>query len=246
MEGGIQRPITKPKKDWRRCAYCDARRTTVDHVPPRGIFGDLESPNVNLLTVPACADCNNPETKDDVYFRDAVYVLAVAKETAVPLTVRAAVARSLRHASHEYVTPIGEFLRSAVPAWGVFNDSPLIQQGKAIAIAWHRVRRTAGRIVRGLYWYHKGVRVPEDLEVSIIGDKERELFQLEQFNAFSELADASLRGERKTIVPGIFSYSIAPVEGDDRYAIFLLAFYESSIFLGIVALPCKPSVLVIP
>jgi hypothetical protein len=66
------------KRDRTLCAYCPAPATTSDHVPPHGIFGDLlkTDHSVQLVTVPSCAACNHPESRDDAYFRDAMFVAA--------------------------------------------------------------------------------------------------------------------------------------------------------------------------
>lgn len=46
------------------CGTCKA--TTRDHVPPKGIF---LPPRPNLITVPACHECNQGASKDDENFR---------------------------------------------------------------------------------------------------------------------------------------------------------------------------------
>jgi hypothetical protein len=45
------------------CAFCRKPASTRDHVPPKGLFGQpLPS---NLITVPACRDCNAGAGQDD-------------------------------------------------------------------------------------------------------------------------------------------------------------------------------------
>src|SRR5262245_2052117 len=53
------------------CAYCSAENPqTVDHVPPKLM---LEAPYPdNLVTVPACDDCNKKFMKNDEYTRTAI------------------------------------------------------------------------------------------------------------------------------------------------------------------------------
>jgi hypothetical protein len=53
------------------CAYCGAERPkTVDHVPPKLM---LEEPYpANLVTVPACEDCNKKFMKNDEYTRTVI------------------------------------------------------------------------------------------------------------------------------------------------------------------------------
>ena len=51
-----------------RCVYCSSDKgLTRDHVPPKCL---IRSPYpADLLTVPACADCNNRYSRDEEYFR---------------------------------------------------------------------------------------------------------------------------------------------------------------------------------
>src|SRR5947209_11672359 len=50
------------------CAICgrEVERVTNDHIPPKSMFGTKPS---NLITVPACLDCNGGSSADDEYFR---------------------------------------------------------------------------------------------------------------------------------------------------------------------------------
>ena len=49
------------------CTYCNSLATTIDHVPPSLIFPKPRP--ANIITVPACYDCNNSASLDDEYFR---------------------------------------------------------------------------------------------------------------------------------------------------------------------------------
>lgn len=50
------------------CAICgEQKKCTRDHVPPKGIF--LKPRLKNLVTVPACHDCNNGSSQNDERFR---------------------------------------------------------------------------------------------------------------------------------------------------------------------------------
>ncbi len=48
------------------CAYCGVREgTTADHIPPKVCF---PKPRPQLITVPACEECNNCFSKEDEEF----------------------------------------------------------------------------------------------------------------------------------------------------------------------------------
>lgn len=49
------------------CVYCGAANpTTMDHIPPKGIFPPPRS--ANLTTVPCCEECNRSFDKDESIF----------------------------------------------------------------------------------------------------------------------------------------------------------------------------------
>lgn len=52
------------------CYLCGNPSTTRDHIPPLGIFPKPRPDN--LITVPACGNCNAKTTLDDEYFRTVV------------------------------------------------------------------------------------------------------------------------------------------------------------------------------
>jgi hypothetical protein len=236
------------KRDRSLCAYCPAPATTSDHVPPRGIFGDLLNTDhsVQLVTVPSCAGCNHPESKDDTYFRDAMFVAAAMTVSGFPGAVRDSVRRSLDCAGGEFRTPIQTFMREARQTWGVVGDSSVLQNVQAVPIRWDRITRTVERTARGLYWHHRGARVPDEFDVTIVGDKERQAFRLFQIDVFRETAQASLGGTRRIVHGGVFMYSIAFASDDPRMAVLTLCFYRKVIFLAVIGPPEVPTVLTLP
>jgi len=64
--------MSKAAKNARdECIYCGARdNLTDDHVPPKALFPEPRPSD--LITVPACLQCNKSYEKDDEYFRIAV------------------------------------------------------------------------------------------------------------------------------------------------------------------------------
>lgn len=229
--------IEKPKRDRRFCAYCGEPKSTKDHVPPAGVFGDLldSDHSVNLITVPSCDGCNHPESKDDAHFRDALSIAASASPNElIPAAVRAAIRRSIEHAGNEFETPIRNFLRRAQEGWLALDGSMLLQRVKAIPVQWGRIRRTVERTARGLYWHHRGSRLPEGFDVTVIGDKERNTFGRFQMEIFCEVAGSALIGQKRIVHPDVFAYSIAFAHDDPRSAVILLCFYRWVIFMAII------------
>ena len=57
-------------KKSKACFYCGSLANTKDHVPSKNL---LESPFPhNLLTVPACSQCNNSFSFDEEYFLNVI------------------------------------------------------------------------------------------------------------------------------------------------------------------------------
>src|SRR5260221_14644580 len=92
-------PLTSERDDgslaMQKCAICATPSETLtrDHVPPRALFG--KSPSLNLITVPACAQCNREASCDDEYFR----MLAVewdASRISDPVGVTGSIIRSMQ------------------------------------------------------------------------------------------------------------------------------------------------------
>tara|TARA_Y100000296_G_scaffold35395_1_gene41028 strand:+ start:3045 stop:3677 length:633 start_codon:yes stop_codon:yes gene_type:complete len=52
------------------CVICSVKKaTTTEHIPPKGFFKGTEG---QFLTVPACTDCNNGNSKDDEALRNYI------------------------------------------------------------------------------------------------------------------------------------------------------------------------------
>src|SRR5713101_6317270 len=52
-----------------QCFLCESLADTRDHIPPRGFFPVVPD---NIVTVPACLQCNQSYSKDEEYFRTVV------------------------------------------------------------------------------------------------------------------------------------------------------------------------------
>jgi hypothetical protein len=144
------------------CAFC--RKTvdvaTADHVPPRGLFG--KNPNYNLITVPACRECNNSTSKDDEHFRflaldiEASDVPAAQQANEATLrAIRRPQARGLREAFYNTLQPV-ELLTPG----GLF-----VAETFTTRLNMRRLLRTVEKTIRGLFFHHRGYPVPEDYRV---------------------------------------------------------------------------------
>lgn len=144
------------------CTYCDSPATTVDHVPPRLIFPKPRP--ANLITVPACRDCNKNASMDDEYFRLVTALEEKSSEHPDSKELLPVIMRSLNRRqfqglqksfsssqfSCDIYTESGLFLKSAV-GYNVVRD---------------RLNAVFERITRGLFLNTFGRRLPLDTRVT--------------------------------------------------------------------------------
>jgi hypothetical protein len=139
----------------RMCVYCrKVKKTTDDHVPPKLL---LEKPfPSNLVTVPACRDCNQSFMKDDEYTRLLALDVRAANNAAAQSNL-SAILRSLQRPNAkgfaEYLANQGT--DSTILGVG---GSPM---GRVTEVNKRRVNATGSRIVRGLYFVELGRPMPE-------------------------------------------------------------------------------------
>jgi hypothetical protein len=128
------------------CAICGERvASTRDHVPPRGVFE--KPPPVNLITVPACAECNNGSSKDDELFK-AYLGLRVGDKA--PAGFQRNVRRTFdknRRLWRDVVTKLEPVTLLSATGLVVGKADRLLWDGK-------EHDRVIERIIRGLYFHH--------------------------------------------------------------------------------------------
>jgi hypothetical protein len=135
----------------RPCVYCGLeKKVTADHVPPKLLLSQ-PYPN-NLLTVPACRNCNASFQLDDEYTR---MVLSIDVRGAKHPDVRSnlpAIVRSLQRpnarAFADYLTS-----RMAETRTLAMNETPM---GHALEVDRKRINATGERMVRGLFFIEMG------------------------------------------------------------------------------------------
>jgi hypothetical protein len=139
------------------CIYCGAARaTTLDHVPPKAIFAT--PPPDNLITVPACDQCNRQWSQDDEYLRrvltlkESTYqhpavqgnLAAVLRAFQKPAKMKFARAFFRQVRPYDLRTPAGLCLGTR---WGFDVDLS-------------RLDRAITRVVRGLYYHERHDPLP--------------------------------------------------------------------------------------
>lgn len=133
------------------CAICgNEPASTVDHIPPKGIYPKPRDNDANLNTVPACSKCNNDASPEDEEFK--VFMGFSTGEfrqntDAVLDSMTGTVGHNRKIANQIFSTKTDVYaqLRGAV-----------VEPAVSVEFNGKRICDVFERIVRGLYWMEKG------------------------------------------------------------------------------------------
>jgi hypothetical protein len=151
--------VKSDKRSKSTCFLCGAPATTRDHIPPIGVFPSPR-PN-NLITVPACANCNRTTSLNDEYFR--LVVAAISQDS--PQSHVLLKERILPRARNNPAL-IVDLLKS-VQRMEFRNQQGLVQgQAPVLSFDAERIQVVIDKIVRGLFFKHTRRRLEEEYRVN--------------------------------------------------------------------------------
>ncbi len=225
------------------CVYCGTENpATRDHVPPRCIFPKPPPNDDDLITVPSCKKCQG-SSKDDEYFMCGALFAADGMIANGFLEVSDQDREIIERKKEEVYTRLARpgLNGLAFRILEEMQEVPVVTRGNLlIPNRTHlvsfpevdRVDRVAERIIRGLFYYEKGYRVPEthsvQAKVSQIGiDRERVDF-------FRGLYDDSPLANMRIIQEGVFAYGYWECSDDKDATIWLGDFYNVPLLTGII------------
>lgn len=199
-----------------QCVYCGSTKPlTRDHIIPKSLFSRPFP--ANLMTVPACFECNNRKSRDDEYLRDVLTLdlfgnqhpiashIFSTKVLAAQRRNSSEVVRTvlLHHRPEALYTRMGVYLGDAVSA--------PIDEARMIGIF--------TRIVRGLYYDARRQRIPDQY----VFDLRR--YHLWEFdNVWSLFSRLHVHGPKS--LGSIFSAAYVYAQEDAFSTWWLLLFYE--------------------
>ena len=131
------------------CVYCQSHKaTTRDHVPPRALF--LPPRPDNLITVPACCDCNNGASSYDERFASDLRI-AVQQTSKHPKT-KDMFDRVVK--TYERNKKLREEKISTIRDVDIFSSGGIFVEHGSV-VEWDIEARNSvlERTVRGLYWH---------------------------------------------------------------------------------------------
>jgi hypothetical protein len=143
------------------CAICGERDgTTRDHVPPKAIF-PKPRPN-NLVTVPACLECNNGASDNDDLFKVFLSLQAAGNNEIARRLFQEKTVRTLKR-NQSLLTLILEEAKELQ----IINNQGNIET--RTGVLWDSAAHDAvmERTIRGLYFHHSGSPIPIDTNLAV-------------------------------------------------------------------------------
>lgn len=144
------------------CCYCGKNlATTKDHIPPKGIFNKPRPSD--LITVPACRDCNSGASGFDEQFRTYLGMHVAWQRGESERLFKEGSLRSVRHNKRLFQT----IVQSLKPVDLLARSGIYI--GKGSLVLWDSEAHDAviTRIVRGLYFHHYGEILADNADIEV-------------------------------------------------------------------------------
>ena len=211
------------------CVYCGTRAVvTSDHVPPKCLFPP--DTRVNLITVDACAVCHDSYKLDDEYFRVTLSVRDDQPDGPAAQFLRDQTRKTLRH-------PEAGAFRDAIRAATIKvqrHSTAGIYLGEATAIRINasRIKRTAERMVRGMYGKFFGSPLPQTYELTVnLLDLQRDTSALKSPDVQELLALLGQHGKRRTFGQ-VLDVWYAKTDDDAHSSMWVIRLHGAFGFLG--------------
>lgn len=205
------------------CAICGEREaTTKDHVPPKAIFPKPRPSN--LITVPACHECNNGASDNDDLFKVYLSMHAADNNEIAKQLFQDKTYRTLKRNQNL----LGKIRRESKKL-NIVSDRGSIET--RTGVLWDSDAHDAviERIIRGLYFHHVGHPVPKDSDLSVQWLSKIPDELLPKLHLFNEVRIGNEQF--------IYKYVVYPE--DPRHSIWLFEFYGAHWASG-VTVPSSP------
>jgi len=216
----------KGKRKVKTCVYCgQLKEVTKDHVIPKCLFIKPYPPN--LISVPACDDCNNSKSLNDDYLRDILVTDNwVSKHPIAQQIFQQKMLSSQRQGSSVIAretiknSKLEPFYTSGGIYLGHFHATPIDDK---------RFEHIFETMVRGLFYDFQKERIPD----GYIFDLGRiHLWEFEQFKQMFE----SHKPKGK-VLGNVFSGGFTFAAEDAFTTMWLLIFYERIAFCAFMLNP---------
>ena len=212
------------------CAYCGAKATQRDHIPPRCLF---KKPRPDLITVPSCADCNQGASTDDEYLR---LVLSMRHDTHRHPDASKAWTKARRSLNRPQARGLRKETLDAVHTVNLQTESDLyIGKAGAINVDLPRTERVVERTMVGLYHHHRDQRLSDESEATAFaldGLPDSDIEIAEYFVRFYQFVS---KADLHAIGDDVFTYRMRFLEGRPEAGVFFCTFYGAVNYIGFFA-----------
>lgn len=216
--------VVNPPKEMlgqKLCVYCAKKSAeTLDHVPPKSFFPQPRPSN--LITVPACRECNSSAGKDEDYFL-ASFMFGDAGNTNAGKMLWRQKLRRMFSKNLGLRRKIGSGI-----SFGHLTTPSGIYLGRRMGLKFDESRfdRVVQKIVRGVYYYEYGQALLTDTEVITLFLSTKARFE-------TAVGQAHQLAWGKRQWPGIFEYRCGRVPGASQGSMWLIRFYSNTYFWAI-------------
>jgi hypothetical protein len=207
----------KPESEDLKCVYCGEPATTKDHIPPRNLFRILPH---NLITVPACLNCNNDSSKDDEFFRAVLLsddrIQGHPNAQQLIQTFNRSLARP---------TGFGVLIDKVRRSFSLISPQGIIYgTGTGLETDFIRESKVLTRIMKGLFYHELQRPHPENNSISVFSTKNIGPGS-ENLATVLEMIGYIKNENKRTI--DIFSYGWAVAEDHPDATFWILTFYKT-------------------
>jgi hypothetical protein len=219
------------------CYLCGIRpATTNDHIPPKNLF-PTPRPN-NLITVPACRQCNLSASKDDEYFRLNLCMSDKVGDNHNAKSNRETIFRSLHRPKATKFT--NSFL-SNIHAVQLKSQAGLyLKRTLAFNVNITRIHRVVEKTVRGLFYHETEQGLHPDYGIIVHSDDSLKEYPKELLEELSHTILIPLTQIPPKIVgDDVFQYRFHIAKEDTFCSVWALTFYRQISFLAITSMAPK-------
>jgi hypothetical protein len=215
----------KLKRKIKECAYCgEIKKVTKDHVVPQCLF--TQPYPENLITVPACRECNQAKSKNDEFLRDLVTSDIYGHQSPIAKAIfNDKVVRSSRNnrslMAKEFLPRVS--LEPFYTKGGVY-----LGHFPSATVDPERITTIFSTMARGLYYDHRRERIPSNYSFEVL-----RYHPWDFKNVYDSLSKMHLNGPR--VLGSIFGCAYVSAQEDPPTTLWLMWFY-GTFFISVSAM----------
>ncbi len=204
------------------CSICgENEATTVDHLPPKGIYPKPIDGDMNMHTVPACSSCNGGGSKEDEEFK-----LFIGLETGEfrenPEKLIDSLAGTISH-NQRLATQIFSNHKKVYAKY----RGPIAEKVVAIEFNSNAYYSVISRIVRGLYWRETGEALGTSPEIGVFPAYSLDSKEALSFKELMEILPPKPLNKGTFVYKGVvdkeYGSSVWGIQFFNRHTVFAVA-----------------------